>query len=245
MLADRREAVHANADGGHVALLGQLGGALAMFPAAPSGRFCTMLVARLREPGGRPAGFPLWSLRNWGIFLAPLLVLGFAGAGRRRPENACVGGPRRGGPKKPRRFWRAPRPRNEKPGAVSRAGLGHTPKDIFLDMNPVSTSRSDSCSTSCTEVTSCTTHRLYSASQEVFVGHPIVGVRPMKIPARFPDRGLPSASRCSGAKSCRWRRRSRLQRAKGLPVFFRVARCRGRQLDECRSSGDQVVRLFW
>src|SRR5207248_7858889 len=30
----------------------------------------------------------------------------------------------------------------------------------------------------------------------------------------------------------------------GLPVFSRLAPCRNRQLDECRSSGDQVVRLF-
>ena len=36
-----------------------------------------MLVARLREPGGRPAGFPLWPFRNWGILLTPLLVLRF------------------------------------------------------------------------------------------------------------------------------------------------------------------------
>ena len=90
--------------------------------------------------------------------------------------------PRRWGLKKPGRFWGAPRPPNEKPGAVSRPGLDTLLKDIFLYTSPVSTSRSHKLHRS---VTSCTTHRLYSASQEVFVGHPIVGVRPMKNPARY------------------------------------------------------------
>src|ERR1700724_4152158 len=76
---------------------------LAMFSAAPSSRFCTMLVALLREPGGPPAGFPLWPFRNWGILLTPLLVLGFGGAARKRFRL----GPGVGGPKKPRRFWGA------------------------------------------------------------------------------------------------------------------------------------------
>ena len=41
-------------------------------------------------------------------------------------------GPPASGPKNPRRFWGAPRPRNEKPGAVSRAGLGHTPEGYLF-----------------------------------------------------------------------------------------------------------------
>ena len=86
-------------------------------------------------------------------------------------------------------IWGAPRPRNEKPGAVSRAGLGHTPEGyIFIHGSRFNVQKSQVEVASCTEVTSCTTHRLYSASQEVFVGHPIVGVRPMKNPARFPGR---------------------------------------------------------
>src|SRR6202162_5752041 len=100
---------------------------LAMFSAAPSSRVCTMLVARLREPGGRPAGFPLWPFRNWGILLLPLMAFGFRGAreavARKRVRSW---GPRRWAAKNTRRFWGAPRPRNEKPDAVSRAGLGHT-----------------------------------------------------------------------------------------------------------------------
>jgi hypothetical protein len=133
MLTDRREAVHANADGGHVALLGQLSGTLGnAFRRAPS-RFCTMVVARLREPGGRPAGFPLWPFRNWGILLTPLLVLRFGVRGGGGQKTLCVwGAPRRWGPQKPRRFWGASRPRNEKPGAVSRAGLGYTPEGYLF-----------------------------------------------------------------------------------------------------------------
>jgi hypothetical protein len=76
-------------------------------------------------------------------------------------------------------FWGATRPRNEKPGAVSRAGLGHTPEGyLFMHESRLNVQKSQ------VEVTSCTTHGLYSASQEVFVGHPTVGVRPMKNPAR-------------------------------------------------------------
>src|SRR5580700_2375969 len=78
---------------------------LAMFSAAPSSRLCTMLVARLREPGGRPAGFPLWPFRNWDILLTPLLVLGFGGAAARTRLRLR---PRRWGLKKPGRFWGAP-----------------------------------------------------------------------------------------------------------------------------------------
>ena len=82
-------------------------------------------------------------------------------------------GPRRRGPKNPRRLWGAPRPPNEKPGAVSRPGLGTLLKDIFLYLSPVTMSRSHKLQVrSCTEITSCTTHRLYPASQEIFVGHP-------------------------------------------------------------------------
>ena len=103
-----------------------------------------MLVARLREPGGRPAGFPLWPLRNWGILLTPLLVLRFGVRGGGGQKTLAFGAPALGR-QKTKPFLGAPRPRNEKPGAVSRAGLEHTPeggtplKDIFLYMNPVAT----------------------------------------------------------------------------------------------------------
>src|ERR1700738_4559275 len=66
---------------------------LAMFSAAPSSRFCTMLVARFREPGGRPAGFPLWPFRNWGILLTPLLVLGFGVRGGGGQKTLAFGAP--------------------------------------------------------------------------------------------------------------------------------------------------------
>jgi hypothetical protein len=143
-------------------------------------------VARAR----RPAGFPLWPSRNWGILLTPLLVLRFGVRGGGGQKTLCVWGSRRWAPQKPGRFWGAPRPRNEKPGAVSRAGLGHTPEGyLFIHESRFNVQKSQVAEpTSCTGVISCTTHRLYSASQEIFVGHPIVGVRPMKNPARFPAR---------------------------------------------------------
>src|SRR6476620_3647892 len=81
-----------------------------------------------------------------------------AAAGDRNPSS---GVPRVRAMKNPARF----------PGP----GLGALLKDIFLYLSPVSTSRSHKLQvTSCTEITSCTTHRLYSASREIFVGHPHV-----------------------------------------------------------------------
>jgi hypothetical protein len=77
-------------------------------------------------------------------------------AGRKRLRL----GPRRWAAKKPRRFWGAPRPRNEKPGAVSRAGLGHTPEGyLFIHESRFNVQKSQVEVTSCTEVTGCTTHR--------------------------------------------------------------------------------------
>jgi hypothetical protein len=67
-----------------------------------------MLVARLREPGGRPAGFPLWPLRNWGILLIPLLVLRFGVRGGGGQKTLAFGVPRHLGPEKPRRFLGCP-----------------------------------------------------------------------------------------------------------------------------------------
>jgi hypothetical protein len=131
-----------------------------------------MLVARLREPGGRPAGFPLWPLRNWGILLIPLLVLGFGVRGGGGQKTLPFGVPRHWGPKKPRRFLGAPPPRNEKPGAVSRAGLGHTPEGyLFILESRFNVQKSEVASHKSHRSTSCTTQRLYSASRDIFVGH--------------------------------------------------------------------------
>src|ERR1700736_4783509 len=154
---------------------------LAMFSAAPSSRFCTMLVARLREPGGRPAGFPLWPFRNWGILLTPLLVLRFGVRGGGGQKTLAFGPPALG-PKKTRRFWGAPRPRNEKPGAVSRAGLGHTPEGyLFIHESRFNVQKSQ------------VAQRSQVAPRIVVFGiprsicwAPNMGVRPMKNPARFP-----------------------------------------------------------
>ena len=73
--------VHANADGGHVALLGQLGGTL------PADRISALAFLKLGHSPHSSAGSGVWG---------------------------------------------APRPRNEKPGAVSRAGLGHTPEGYLF-----------------------------------------------------------------------------------------------------------------
>ena len=78
---------------------------------------------------------------------------------------------------------RVPRVRAMKnPARFPGPGLGTLLKGIFLYMGPVSTSRSHKLHRS----HNLHHARLYSASQEIFVGHPIVGVRPMKNPARFP-----------------------------------------------------------
>jgi hypothetical protein len=130
-------------------------------------RFCTVLLARLREPGGRPAGFPLWPFRNWGILLTPLLVLRFGGAGR-RPENACVWAAGVG-PQKNQSVFGVPRVRAMKnPARFPGPGSGTLLMDIFLYMSSVSTSRSHKLHRG----HKCTTQRLYSASREIFVGHP-------------------------------------------------------------------------
>jgi hypothetical protein len=110
-------------------------------------------VARARRPAGRISALAFPKLGH-----SPHSSAGFGvwGAGRRRPENACVWGPRRRGPKNPRRFWGAPRPRNEKPGAVSRAGLGHTPEGyLFMHESRFNVQKSQVAEpTSCTGVTS-------------------------------------------------------------------------------------------
>jgi hypothetical protein len=150
---------------------------LAMFSAAPLSRLCTMLVARLREPGGRPAGFPLWPFRNWGILLIPLLGLGFGMRGRRRPENASVWGwaPRTQG------VFGVPRLRAMKnPARFPGPGLGTLLKDIFLYLGPVSTSRSQKLHRS---------HKLHPRTgcirhpKKYLLGTPTVGVRPYVDPA--------------------------------------------------------------
>jgi hypothetical protein len=55
--------------------------------------------------------------------------LGVRGGGG---QKTLAFGPPALGPKNPSRFWGVPRPRNEKPGAVSRAGLGHTPEGYLF-----------------------------------------------------------------------------------------------------------------
>jgi hypothetical protein len=131
-------------------------------------RFCTVLVARLREPGGRPAGFPLWPFRNWGILLHSSAGFAVWGAGRRRPENACVWGPRVG-PQKNHSVFGVPRVRAMKnPARFPGPGLGTLLKDIFLYMNPVSTSRSHRLH----RVTSCTTHSCIRHPKKYLLGTP-------------------------------------------------------------------------
>jgi hypothetical protein len=91
------------------------------------------------------------------------------------------------GAQKTQGVFGVPRVRATKnPARFPGPGLGTLLKDIFLYMGPVSTSRSH-------KLKSLVAQRSQVAprigcirySQEVFVGHPIVGVRPMKIPARF------------------------------------------------------------
>jgi hypothetical protein len=75
------------------------------------------------------------------------------------------------GPRETKAFFGVPRLRAMKnPARFPGPGLGTLLKDIFLYLSPVSTSRSQKLHRS----QSCTTHRLYSASQEIFVGHPHV-----------------------------------------------------------------------
>jgi hypothetical protein len=142
MLADRREAVHANADGGHVAVLGQLERhAWQCFPPRPragsapcssrgcaspaAGRISALAVPKLRHSPRSSAGFGVW------------------GAGRRRPENASVWVPPGLGPQEPKAFLGCPASRAMKnPARFPGPGLGTLLKDIFLYLSSVSTSRS-------------------------------------------------------------------------------------------------------
>ena len=112
-----------------------------------------MLVARLREPGGRPAGFPLWPFRNWGILLIPLLVLGFGVRGGGGQKTLAFGAPGVGA-QKTQGVFGVPRVRAMKnPARFPGPGLDTLLKDIFLYVNPVSTSRSQKLQvTSRTEV---------------------------------------------------------------------------------------------
>jgi hypothetical protein len=129
--------------------------------------------ARARRPAGRISALAFPKLGH-----SPHSSAGFAvwGAGRRRPENACVWGPRALGPQKTQGVFGVPRVRAMKsPARFPGPGLGTLLKDIFLYLSSVSTSRSQKLQvTSCTEIVSCTMQRLYSASQEIFAGHPHV-----------------------------------------------------------------------
>ena len=154
---------------------------LAMFSAAPSSKSRGCASPAAGQPDFR------FGLSEIGAFSS--LLCWFWGLGV-RPENASVWAPALGAPKNQDVFG-VPRLRAMKnPARFPGPGLGALLKDIFLYLSPVSTSRSHKLQvTSCTEITSCTTHRLYSASQEVLLRPPSVGVRPMKDPARFTDRG--------------------------------------------------------
>ena len=89
-----------------------------------------------------------------------LLVLGFGVRGGGGQKTLAFGPPALGPQKTQGVFWGATRPRNEKPGAVSRAGLGHTPEGyLFIHEFRFNVQKSQVEVTSCTEVTGCTTQR--------------------------------------------------------------------------------------
>jgi hypothetical protein len=137
-----------------------------------------MLVARLREPGGRPAGFPLWPLRNWGIVRIPLLVLGFGVRGGGGQKTLAFAVPRHWGPEEPKAFLGAPPPRNEKPGAVSRAGLGHTPEGyLFMPELRYNVQKSQVASQEVARKYKLHHAEVVFGIPRIFVGHPTVGVR--------------------------------------------------------------------
>ena len=187
MLADRREAVHANADGGHVALLSQLGGTLGdVFRRALEQVLHHARRAVARARGGLPDfRFGLCEIGAFSSLLCWFCGLGCGKAALRK--RLRLGPPGVAASKNPRRFWGALRPPNEKPGAVSRAGLGHTPEGyLFIHESRFNVQKSQVAVTSCTEVTSCTTHRLYPASQEIFVGHPPLASVQCKARRGFP-----------------------------------------------------------
>jgi hypothetical protein len=102
-------------------------------------------------------------------------------------------GRRRWGPKTQAVFGVSHVRAMKNPARFPGPGLGTLLKDIFLYMSSVSTSRSHKLHRG----HKCTTQRLYSASREIFVGHPTVGVRPMKNPARFPGRAWTHFQACS------------------------------------------------
>jgi hypothetical protein len=133
MLADRREAVHANANGGHVALLGQLGGTLGnVFRRALAQvlHHARRAVARAPAAGRPDFRFGLSEIGAFSSLLCWCWGFGCGEAAARK--RFAFGAPTLEAPINPRRFWGAPRPRNEKPGAVSRAGLGHTPEGYLF-----------------------------------------------------------------------------------------------------------------
>jgi hypothetical protein len=187
MLADRREAVHANADGGHVALLGQLGGTLGnVFRRALEQvlHHARRAVARARRPAGRISALAFAKLGHFPRSSAGFGICGCGEAAARKRLRWEAPGV---GAQKTQGVFGVPRVRATKnPARFPGPGLGTLLKDIFLYMGPVSTSRSH-------KLKSLVAQRSQVAprigcirySQEVFVGHPIVGVRPMKIPARF------------------------------------------------------------
>ena len=113
-------------------LLGQLGGTLsAMFSAAPLSRLCTMLVARLREPGGRPADLRFGlSPEIRASLLTPLLVFQ-SRLGEARPERLrWAPGVE---PQKNQGVFRVRfASRGENPAHFPGPSLGTLPKDVFL-----------------------------------------------------------------------------------------------------------------
>jgi hypothetical protein len=107
---------------------------------------------------GRPAGFPLWPLRNWGIVLTPLLVLRFGVRGGGGQKTLCVWGPPASGPKKPKAFLERPASALMKnPARFPGPGLGTLL--LFIHEFRFNVQKSQVEVTSCTEVTGCTTQR--------------------------------------------------------------------------------------
>src|ERR1700731_2361295 len=133
MLANWREAVHANADGGHVALLGQLGGALGdVFRRALEQvlHHDRRAVARARRPAGRISALAFPKLGHSPRSSAGFGVCGCAAGGGQK--TLAFGAPALGPQKTKAFFWGAPPPRNEKPGAVSRPGWTHFSSVLFF-----------------------------------------------------------------------------------------------------------------
>jgi hypothetical protein len=85
--------------------------------------------------GGSSAGRPdfRFGFSEIGAFSSFLSWFWGFGFGEAAARKRLLWGRRRWGAKKTKAFLGCPRPRNEKPGAVSRAGLGHTPEEYLFN----------------------------------------------------------------------------------------------------------------